>query len=190
MSDKRLADLEAWRRKIEASHIIAERLLFAQTASVTVTNTASETTLVGAGVGSLSLPANWFAPGRVVRVTTGGSFGYTSTPTIVLRNYFGSVNCGGTTVMTLAGVPTGVIVWNYTNTMTCRSIGATGSFVNTTRVDWIRDAANGTAQTAGATATNSVDTTAAMSIDFMAQWGTANAANTITCNVLVVEVLN
>lgn len=163
--------------------------LYSATASATVANTTTETTLTPSGVGSLVLPANFFVPGRVVRVTAGGSFGYTSTPTIVLRTYFGAYNYGGTSVMTLAASSVSSYWWYQTN-FVCRTTGASGTGAYVSRVDWIRDVAAGLSQTASATATGSIDTTAAMTIDFRAQWGTANALNTITCNVLVVEALN
>jgi hypothetical protein len=44
--------------------------LFAATADKTVANTTTETSLVGTGVGTLTLPANCLTAGRSVRVTT------------------------------------------------------------------------------------------------------------------------
>jgi len=58
------------------------------------------------------------------------------------------------------------------------------------RADWVRDALAGLNQSPVGASTGTIDTTAAMTIDFRTAWGTANALNTITCNVLVVEALN
>lgn len=48
------------------------RDLFVQTATQTVANTTSETTLFGAGIGTLTLPANWFVIGREIEIYLSG----------------------------------------------------------------------------------------------------------------------
>ena len=47
--------------------------LFAATASVQVTNTTTPTSVVGSGVGSLTLPADFFTAGKVLRVFASGA---------------------------------------------------------------------------------------------------------------------
>ncbi len=44
--------------------------LYSQTVTATVANTTVETTLIGAGVGSLSVPANYFTTGMAFRYNT------------------------------------------------------------------------------------------------------------------------
>jgi hypothetical protein len=48
------------------------RRIFTSTAAATVTGTASETTLIGSGVGSLTLPANILRVGSVIEIKARG----------------------------------------------------------------------------------------------------------------------
>ena len=49
--------------------------LYSQTTPVTVVNTAVQTSIIGAGVGSLTVPANYFTTGMGFTYRTGGLFG-------------------------------------------------------------------------------------------------------------------
>lgn len=177
--------------RLEANPGLAHRTLFAATSSATASSTAAETSITPAGVGSVNLPADFFAAGRSVRVMAGGSFGYTGTPTIVLRAYFGGSSFGGTGVGTLNGSGSGgTCYWSFTDVMTCRAAGSAGSAAYTARVDYTNAGGAGTPQVMAATATGNLLTTGSMAVDLRVQWGTASSANTLTCTVMTVEVLN
>ena len=48
--------------------------IFVQIADATVANTADETTLVGAGIGTTTLPTDFFLAGRAFRITANGYY--------------------------------------------------------------------------------------------------------------------
>lgn len=164
------------------SHLYPLDALFSQTASVTVANTTTETSLTNGGSGSLTLPANFFIPGRTISLVMWGYHSSVANPNITVKVKFGS-----TVILTTGAVASG----NSTNTavkldctITCRTVGATGTVF-----------AQGTYTEAGTganifdmtnTATTTIDTTASQTVDITVQWGTASASNTITStNVLL-----
>jgi hypothetical protein len=59
--------------------------LYSQTAPVTVVNTTVQTSIIGAGVGSLTVPANYFTIGMGFTYRTGGLFGSNNNDTIRFR---------------------------------------------------------------------------------------------------------
>jgi len=185
---RRVAQLEKWRERQET--LEGRRTwLFSQTANVTVANTTTETTLVGSGVGSLSLPANFFTVGRTIRIRAMGSFGYTATPTVLLRVYAGATNIGGTGAMTLTGAAA-LNVWKFDAIYTLIALSVANNMYGMVNAEWWL-ASSGANQISGGTAVaTTFDQTLAATLDFKVVWGTANVLNTITCNSLVVEVLN
>lgn len=166
------------------NYILDERTkpaLFTQTASVTVANTTTETTLVGSGVGSMTLPANFLTVGRVLKVRVWGVHSATGAPTIRIK-----VKVGGTAILDTTAVTSN----NDTNTafqveawITCRTTGGTGTIIGQGKYEEISHAAF----PMSATATTTVDTTATQAVDVSLTWGTAAAGNTQTATNLVLE---
>lgn len=72
--------------------------VFVQTARVNVNNTTTETTLFGAGQGSLTLPAGWWSLGRGLRITMQGFWSRASTAGNACPTF--RVKVGGTTIAT------------------------------------------------------------------------------------------
>ncbi len=64
--------------------------LFAQTQAVTVGSTLTETTLIGAGAGSVVVPANTLVSGKSILLTGFGFHTASGNPTIRIRAYLGS----------------------------------------------------------------------------------------------------
>ena len=160
--------------------------LFTQTASVTVANTTTQTTLLDGGVGSVTLPVNFFYPGRTLRITLYGYHSTVANPNITMRVKFGS-----TTILTTGAVASG----NSTNTaiklegfVTCRTDGATGTVIGQGTYTEAGGGANIFDMTN--TATTTIDTTASQTVDITVQWGTASASNTITSTNVILEYLN
>jgi hypothetical protein len=159
-------------------------VMFTQTAGVTVANTAVETTLLGGGVGTLTLPVNSLVIGKTIRIRAAGKVSTTGTPTLLFN-----LKLGATVIVTTGAVATGSGLanagWNLDLVMTCRTTGGTGTVI-----------ADGTANVSTAveplvsTATTTIDTTATQAISVTATWGTAAAGNTITCDAFSIEVLN
>mgnify|MGYP001287929233 CR=1 FL=1 len=158
--------------------------LFTATASQTVANTVTETTLLGSGEGSLTLAANFFTAGKALRIHMRGQLGDTGTPTLNVKLKLGSTVIAETGVTSLTGV-TGV-EWMLDILLTCRSAGASGSVIAGGLFDYDDGSeislSSGTAQ--------SVDTTGSLVLDVTATWGTADEANTITCQEAIVEAVD
>lgn len=163
--------------------------LFIQTADATVANTGTETTLLAAGVGSLTLPANFFRTGKTIKIVAHGIYGETGTPTIRFKIKLGGTTVLDSTAVTLSGTGSATDAeWRFSCDITCRTAGAPGTLAAQGR--WISDQnAADKSVTIGLanTSTVSFTTTASAAIDFTVQWGTGVPANTIKCTNLTVE---
>jgi hypothetical protein len=159
--------------------------LFTQTADATCANTTTETTLTSTGVGTLTLPANFFVPGKTIKLQAYGFHSSTSGTTVTIR-----VKLGSTTILTASGTSgpdtnAGVIM---DTVITCRTTGASGTVAGQGVYTEIGNSPNFRQMTNTAAVT--VDTTASQAITMTAQWGAASAGRTITVTNLSVQVLN
>lgn len=173
------------------------RLLYTSTASATVANTTSETSIIGSGLGSLDMPATaveadpvttvpfWF-PGKTIRVRI---MGYLSQlvagPNRTVKIYLGSTALGTVGPSTSATAVTNVaFMWEFLTT--CRTVGATGTAYTQATLFH-----SGLGQNyMNSTSTVTIDTTTGAALDVKFTWGTANASNTITSTNVTVEALN
>lgn len=165
---------------------ILEGVLFTQTATGTSANSTAEDTISSTGVGTLTLPANFFVAGKNIRIVGRGIHSATASPTINIKIKFGS------TVITTTGA---VTTKNGTDDefeiladITCRTAGAGGTVF--AQGMYIESGTGANIFGMANTTTTSVDTTASQTISVTAQWGTANASNSISLTNLTVEVLN
>lgn len=172
-------------------------VIFTQTADKTVTNTTSETSIVGTGVGSLAtamtLPANFFVAGKTVRLRIGGIYStpIASTPSVLVKIKYGSTVIATVTTTGLLAGASG-LEFDGEVAITCRTTGASGSVMvhgdieyatglaGTISVDPLNNA--GTATT--------IDTTAASLLDVTIIWDTATSTRIVKSTVCLVEVLN
>lgn len=180
------ADTSARYRWItDATHdVFAQGAIFSQTSSTTVADTVTESALMVLGQGSLTVPANGFVVGRTFRITARGHFSNTGTPTLNIIAKIGSVAVVSTgLVATITGTSNNG--WECIVDITCRSVGASGSFVGAGFFSHSVSSAVRTQMVNTGTAT--VDTTASNAISLTATWGTASASNTITCQIGIVE---
>lgn len=146
------------------------------------------------------LPANIIAANQLEKYTAleveaFGEFSNTGTPTLLIGVYFGGVAgvalaaCAATaTAAGVTGVP-----WKLTYRGRVRAIGSAGSIVGQGVLEL------GTSLTAltpipipatKAARTVAIDTTTAKAVTIGAQWGTSNAANTLTVNEILVKLIN
>ena len=165
-------------------------VIFTQTADQTIANTTAETSMFGTGVGTLTLPANFWTVGKTIRVEIHGDFADTGNPTAEVQAYYGATSLIDSGAIALSGLG-GTEEWETEVVITCRSIGATGTVE--TIIDWEYETTTGSSaierlDVAGVLRT--IDTTAAGALDATFQWGTAAAANTLHSHVGFVEVLN
>lgn len=161
---------------------------FSQTASVTVSNTVTETTLVGSGVGSKTIKANVPQIGQVYEGLMKGTHSAASAPNITIN-----VKLGATTICTTGAVASG----NSTNAyfeirffFTYRTLGGSGTLFCQ---GYYYEAGGGASLNECPmvnTTTATIDTTADQTIDVTVTWGTASASNTITATNFIMKSLN
>lgn len=161
--------------------------LFSQTASVTIANTTSETTLTGTGVGSMTIPANLLLVGEMFELT---AWGYYTTRPVVTGNLTLRVKAGSTTLASIvqsAIAPNlGTSQWHIEAIMTIRASGVSGSIMTQACGQCQVSSSSTIPVIAVNTSPTSVDLSAGLVLDLTAQWGTADASNSITLTNLVV----
>jgi hypothetical protein len=159
--------------------------MFTQTATGSCTNTTTQTTITSTGVGSLTLPANFFIAGRTLKIEGMGYHSSTGNPSITIR-----VKLGSTTIATLTGSSGNGSndTFRVSGVITCRTTGASGTVFPQLEYDEIQH--NGLTAGSDGTAAVTIDTTINQALTITAQWGTANAGNTINLTNLTVVALN
>ena len=163
--------------------------VFAQTTnSTTITATTSELTLIGGGVGSLTVPANGFQVGDSFRLDMGGVMSAQNGNTITIRLKSGSVNLGSSGALTMPGITNQV--WYLTTTFTIRAIGAAGvaSIVSLSQFHILK-AASGTQEGFAWNTVNSTtfDTTTSNTLNITAQFSSNNANNSIYSDIFTLS---
>ena len=158
--------------------------LFTQTSDV-ATSSSTETTLVGSGSGSATLPVNHLTSGKTLKITARGFYNSTGL-TLTLRFKFGSTTIVATAATAIPTQGTDA-TWVAECIITCRTTGASGTV-----------AAQGDFSLLGTTQTRlgmelsspvTIDTTVTQAVSYTAQWNTT-AFSTITCTNLIIESLN
>jgi hypothetical protein len=163
-------------------------VLFTQTGSVAWTTTTGTGYVLGNGIGTQILPANFFMPGKTVRITAQGVLTTSATPGTLKF----SVKMGTTTWGTFTATPV-VSLANRTFTVsfliTCRSIGASGvCFGNGYTQIATSDVLSAFWEFNSSNTSRTVNTTAAQRLDVLVT--TSSNVNTITGLVGMIEVLN
>lgn len=166
--------------------------LFVGTATKTVANTSSETTIFPSSfVGGLTVPANFWSVGSSIKIRCGGVFSTFVTP----GNLTVNVKLGGVTIATV--VIAALLAsannngWTGEMIVTCRSAGASGTVVCDGLISYAATSiTRNFADLDNNGATSTVDTTAATALDITVTWATASTSNTISCVTSSVEVIN
>jgi hypothetical protein len=163
--------------------------IFTQTNTVTVANTVTETALTGTGVGTLTLPANFFTIGKSLNLVVRGFMSDTGTPTLRIRVKLGSTTIGDTGAVALVGTINNE-VFEVSYSLTCRTTGATGTVIGQGHFEFDNSTNSGLFEGMPSTGTTTIDTTATQAISVTAEWGTADPADTISATNCTIEVLN
>ena len=163
--------------------------LFAQTAnSVPITATTSELTLIGTGVGTLSVPANSFSVGDSFVAKLFGHITCVGTATIQIKVKSGSVLLADTGIIAL-DVTTNKH-WNFEVNFTIRSLGiaSVGSIVSAGLFSYIKNSGLNFEGANFVFLNNTTfDTTILNTLDITAQWNTNNAGNNIYSDYFVLN---
>ena len=166
--------------------------IFVQTDDATVANTTTETTLVGTGLGTTTLPTDFFVAGRAFRITATGFYSTRHDVTTLTIK----VKLGSTVILTTVAEEPAVDVVDKSWTIplvdiTCRSTGATGTVMANGHVYFATVAKSAPIdQFTPNTTAVTIDTTTTQAITVTATWGHADASNTITCTNLAIQSLN
>lgn len=161
---------------------------FSQTASVTVANTVTKTTLVGAGIGSKIIAANTPQIGKTYQVIIMGVHSATGAPNITIDAALGSTAIGST-----GAVATGSSTNAYFEIrlfFTYRTLGASGTLFAQGFYYEVGGGATLNSYPMTNTSTITIDTTVDQALDVSVTWGTASASNTITATNFILRTLN
>lgn len=160
------------------------------TANSGPSNTATETSLIGTGIGSKTLAANFFAIGTTVRISGGGVYTTPISPgSLVIKVKYGSVILATGTISNLATSATND-GFRYSVLITCRTTGGAGTVMTVGDATYDLTAiTKGGIDLNNAGATQTIDTTSSNAIDVTATWSTSTTS-TITGTVAAIEVLN
>lgn len=185
-----------------------ETLAWATSTGTAIANTGTETILIP----NVTIPANYLQDGRALRIRAFGSYGTTATPTLQFRVRWGGVAgtvMAATTTVTCTSATGGgasmTAMWSAEVIIQVRTNGSSGTAMTNGEVILYQTAAVTAAtattyglaapfasgSTGGTTpATATCDFTADTALSFTAQWGTANAANSIQCLNYSIESFN
>jgi len=182
----------------------SETIAWATADGAAVANTTTETIIFP----NVTLPANYMADGRVLRETLMGRWSnvVTAVPTLTFATRWGGVS--GTVlaqsgaIVTPAAATTNAM-WDMHMLLQTRANGATGSIFAMGSVTMGEDAAPtfGTVTNYGCKsfmgsagiatpAAVTVDLTADTALSDTADWSAANASNTMTGHIKILEVMN
>lgn len=180
-----------------------ESLSWATADGTAISNSTTETIIFP----NVTIPANYMQDGRVIRLTAYGrhSTAAATTPTLTFRVRWGGVSgtvlCASGAMTTGSGVS--AAMWKVEVIIQTRTNGSSGTVyaVGNARLGEDATSTVGSATNAGAEdhmgsagvatpATATVDLTADTALSITAQWGTANASNTLTGHVYTIESLN
>ncbi len=164
--------------------------LFAQTAnSALVINTTTETTIIGGGVGTLTIGANQFAIGDSFRADFAGVMNADNNQTLRIRVKAGSTVLADSGAQNL-GSSINSDVWSLSINFTIRALGAptVASVVTLGTFNFVKTN-NGTVEGFSWNTVNNTtfDTTISNTLDITVEWGAASTGNNIYSDIFVLN---
>ena len=150
---------------------------YVSTADVIVTNTAAETTLLGAGNGTLTIPADSTEVGDRFSFEIQGIISSVANPTLRIQLKSGAVILADTGAQSMGNLADGH--WIITGEVVTRSLGVTGDSIISG--SFITSAGDHFEFVNVVPVT--LDTTINRDVDVTVTWGTAAAGNTITAQI-------
>lgn len=164
--------------------------VFRQTASVTFGNTTTETTLIGAGSGSLQLAANQLVAGSTIRLRAKGTLGNVASTTWRFKLKLGANTIVDTTAVAMTPAPAPGSTFELEVAATVRTTGVGGTCLGIFVLHYATSAsAAAIFPNAASVVTGTIDTqTGAQALDCTLQFGAAGANTTITVTNLQIFV--
>jgi hypothetical protein len=164
--------------------------LYSQTTNSTiVTNTTTETTIIGSGVGTLSVPANGFSVGDSFRAVFGGVVNAGNNETIRIKLKAGSVILLDSGIQNLGSAVVDD-VWSLNVDFTVRQIGTAGvaSIVSLGSFHYTKTN-NASVQGFGFNVVNNTtfNTTISNTLDVTVEWGSAITGNNIYSDIFILN---
>jgi hypothetical protein len=166
--------------------------LFTMTATATVVNTGTETTLIGSGTGSLTIPTADIIAGKTVRFR---AMGYWSSLGAVAGNVTFNFKAGSNVLATSGAVAVPLSLsndyWEVTAEITIYSIGGSGTVW--TQGKFLSETPALGAFVAGmvtTTPSNFAGTPLTNPLDLTITWSVPSSSNTITCTNVAVDTIN
>jgi hypothetical protein len=155
--------------------------LFAQTASSTpITATTTETSLIGTGQGTLTVPANKFAVGNSYHAKLIGHLSCGNNETIQIKAKSNGNTLGDTGIITLSTATTKHWELNVYFTIRALGVATVASIASGGVFSYTKNAGTSFEGTNFSIIENTTfDTTINNTLTITAQWGSTNAANTI-----------
>ena len=151
-----------------------------------VVNTLVETSILGSGLGTLSVPANTFLVGDTFHLKMCGNLNAQNNAKITIRLHANGIDIGSTGLLTL--VATTSKIWELTADFTIRAIGGAGVGILATNGNF-NYKGNASSSFEGINFSNldttTFDTTIINIFDVVAQWGTANVLNSINTTQVI-----
>ena len=159
--------------------------LFSQTSQSTpITNTTTETTLIGSGVGALSVPADTFAVGSSYTLKLGGFISSLNNSDIVIRIKSGSVILADTGTIEIPTMSNKCFEIEIDFTIRTLGVSGVASIITMGELNYIQNSGSsfeGNNFCVGNTTT--FDTTILNTLDVTWQWATASASNIVTTDI-------
>ena len=149
---------------------------YSQTTPVTVVSTATQTSIIGAGVGSLTVPANYFTDGMAFTYRTGGLFGALNNATLRFRLTNSGTLFDSGLLQFSPAIPSGR-PWNCDITFTY--IGGTALITN---FNYNYNNGSDARGFTSSNTNNTFNTAIINTLNLTAEWGASSASNTITTN--------
>ena len=184
-----------------------ETLINTNVDGAAVTNTTTPTSIIGGtGTGAsqakITLPANFFYVGRMIRLFAAGRIStvVTTPGTLTLDIRLGAVIAANGGAMVLSTTAKTNVSWWLDWILTCRAIGS-GTTSNLMHQGMFSSEAAGATTVAGEAKSimlpqsapavgTGFDSTAAQTVDLFGTWSVANAANSIQLHQYKLEALN
>ena len=164
-------------------------LLYVSTASKSITTETTDTTLIGSGIGSLTLAANYLTAGKTIRIKLMGFYSSSSVDTLTLKLKFGSTTIvsGALSVPYSGTYP----VWELEILLTCRTTGVSGTIAVQGKALLQDNSSSNTYPNIAGLGSNgaTVNTTTSQTINVTGAWAYGSDI-ALYCTNAIVEQLN